>query len=235
VKVAAVRSVSDDEIKIVVAQIRRITRTANLEFALRVGAVVLHHFFGGDTDAWRARGPKTASFRRLAEHPDLPISAGALCRCVAPYELCERLNAPTRWEHLGVSHLRVVLGLPPPVQERLLAAANENRWTVKDFCAAMRREETKRATRGGRQVQSPVTKTLRALRKCLLEHEPVPQDLEGLSARDIAESLHLVNSARRSLEQLSESLCVAQERAREGKAAGACYMSCPATRASLTG
>ena len=103
---------SGDEIDIVVAQIKRLTRVASLEFALRVGAVIIHHFYDGDTEAWRSRGPKVSSFRRLAEHPELPLSAGALYRCVALYELCERLNAPSRWEHLGASHLRLVLGLP---------------------------------------------------------------------------------------------------------------------------
>jgi hypothetical protein len=74
---------SDDEIHIVVAQIRRLVRDASLEFALRVGAIIIHHFYEGESDAWRSRGPKTASFRKLAQHPQLPLSAGALYRWAA--------------------------------------------------------------------------------------------------------------------------------------------------------
>src|SRR5690349_9813403 len=66
--------VSDEQISIAIAQIKRITRCANLEFALRVGAVIIHHFYNGDTSAWRSKGAKTSSFRRLAQHPELPLS-----------------------------------------------------------------------------------------------------------------------------------------------------------------
>ena len=83
---------SGAQINIVVGQLKRLTRTANLEFALRMGGLIIHHFYHGDTAAWRTRGRKSASFRRLTRHAEMPLSAGALYRCVALYELCERLN-----------------------------------------------------------------------------------------------------------------------------------------------
>jgi hypothetical protein len=203
--------VSEEEIDIVVAQIRRITRTANLEFALRVGAVVLHNFYNGDTETWRSRGRKLTSFRRLAAHPELPLSAGALYRCVALYELCERFNAPNRWTHLGASHLRLVLALPPADQESMLATANQHQMTVQALRAAICRTNSCRTSRGGRQAQCQMTKALRTAHKCLNERNISADDLRGLSNKDISESQSLVDSVRQSLEQLSLLLCAARE------------------------
>src|SRR4051794_34652916 len=120
--------VSDESIQLVVYQIGQICRDSSLEFALRVGAVVIHNFYDGEVNSWRGRGPKLHSFRRLARHPELPMSPAALYRCVAIFELCERLNAPARWRRLSASHLRTVLGLPPDAQEQLLATANKHHW-----------------------------------------------------------------------------------------------------------
>jgi hypothetical protein len=192
-----------DHVDIVVAQIKRLTRNATLEYALRVGAVIIHHFYDGDTEAWRSRGPKTASFRRLAQRPDLPLSAGSLYRCVALFELCDRLNAPSRWEHLGASHLRLVLGLPPSTQERLLAVANAQRWTVKVLQQHVLRNKSSRLTSGGRCAQLPLAKSLRSVQKCLEDHRRNVLGVERLTIRDVEQTLALVEEARSSLDRLS--------------------------------
>jgi len=203
--------IASDEIDIVVAHIKRLARTASLEFALRVGAVIIHHFYAGDAEAWRSRGPKTASFRRLAEHPDLPLSPGSLYRCVALYELCDRLNAPSRWEHLGASHLRLVIGLPPPTQEKLLAAANAKRWTVKVLHQEVLLEKAVRLSRGGRRAQPAITRSLLSVRKCLDDYRDVVQRTGQLSVEDLERSLQLVEETRAYLEYLSQSLRAAAD------------------------
>jgi hypothetical protein len=195
-----------DEIDIVVAQIKRLARTANLEFSLRVGAVIIHHFYGGDTDSWRSRGPKISSFRRLSQHPDLPLSAGALYRCVALFELCDRLNAPTRWEHLGASHLRLVLGLPADTQEKLLALANANRWTVKTFQREIVRERAVRVTSGGRRAEPSIIKSLKSVRRCLYDHRNVLEDMQAASREDIESNVQLLEEMRLYVERLSAFL-----------------------------
>jgi hypothetical protein len=199
---------SGEEIDIVVAHIRRLARTASLEFALRVGAVIIHHFYDGDMDAWRSRGPKTASFRRLAQHPELTLSAGALYRCVALFELCERLNAPSRWEHLGASHLRLVLGLPPAAQERLLALANSKRWTVKVLQLEVLKQKYVRVTMGGRRADPPIAKSLRRVQKCLEEHRDLIEQGESLSFMELEESTRLIDATRQILERLSNAISV---------------------------
>lgn len=202
-----------EEIDIVVAHIKRLARTASLEFALRVGAVIIHHFYDGDADAWRSRGPKTASFRHLAQHPDLPLSPGSLYRCVALYELCDRLNAPSRWEHLGASHLRLVIGLPSATQEKLLATANAKRWTVKVLQEEVLLAKATRTTRGGRRAQPPIARSLISVKKCLDDYRDVIGRAGELSLQDLERSMELVEEARSFLDCLSQSLDVAMRSA----------------------
>ena len=197
---------SDDEINIVVAQIKRLARNASLEFALSVGAVIVHHFYGGEADAWRSRGPKTASFRALARHPELPLSAGSLYRCVALFELCDRLNAPARWQHLSVSHLRLVLGLPEAVQERILAVANWKRWTVRALQEEVLREKPEHTTRGGRRASPPIAKSLKRVRNSLDVHRDLLDRADELTSREIQESMSLIEETFECLERLSQSI-----------------------------
>lgn len=134
-----------------IAQLRRVCRETNLEFALRVGQVIIHYAYGGDVGLWRSHGKKRLSFRRLAADPRLPVSASTLCRCVAMYEICDRLNVPSRWEHITTSHLRLVLSVPVNTQESVLAEANRNRWSVRelgDALSSKRRTRKRRSKRG---------------------------------------------------------------------------------------
>jgi hypothetical protein len=200
----AVDPVDADEIGIVVAHIRRLTRAASLEFALRVGAVIIHHFYGGDTNTWRSRGAKTMSFRRLAAHPDLPLSAGSLYRCVAIYELCDRLNAASRWEHLGASHLRLVLGMPPEMQESILSTANAERWSVKTLQQEVSFAKIRRPEKGGRKPQSPIQRSLMAVRGSLDVCWGAVADT--LPREEVESTLQLIEDAKASVEHFSRCL-----------------------------
>jgi hypothetical protein len=206
---------SDDEISIVVGHIRRLARSASLEFALRVGAVIIHHFYDGQVDTWRTRGAKIASFRKLARHPGLPLSAGALYRSVALYELCERLRAPSRWEHLGASHLRVVLKLPSPVQEQLLARANAGRWTVKTLQEVVSEQNVPRS-RGGRRAGPPLERGLVSMKRCIADCRRTLEKIGYPSRRDVESSIKLLNETKVLLEDLSDLLHAAGASTEEG-------------------
>lgn len=204
-------SAGDDELTIddlnhVVAQIGRLTRTASVEFALRVGALIIHHFYGGNVDKWRLRGPKTTSFRRLAEHPGLPMSAGMLYRCVAIFELCERLDAPSRWQNLGASHLRLVLQVKPEIQEGLLVAANSERWTVRALQQRVTENNLARRGRGGRRPQSRTAKFIGTISKCLVDHREL-LDSDGPADRsELHELERVLSDARMALEKVRRAL-----------------------------
>lgn len=193
---------SAEEIDEVVYQLNGICRSSSLEFALRVGAVIIHHFYAGDTQAWRDRGPKVHSFRRLAEHPDLAVSAGALYRCVAVFEICDRLRAPSRWRRLGASHLRAVIGIPTEKQEYLLTKANEERWSVQVLQAEAQSLRTGR-TRGGRRAQSTIGKHLRALDRCLQDWSGALDSVDASEPEELERSLELLAKTKSSVEDLA--------------------------------
>jgi hypothetical protein len=195
-----------EDVDIVVAQLKRIVRSASLEFALQVGAIIIHHCYDDDPNAWRSRGPKVASFRRLARHPDLPLSPGTLYRCVAMFELCERLNVASRWGHLGASHVRLVLGLPPSTQERILSVANAQRWSVKKLQEEVLQQQASRLTVGGRRAESPFNKSLRDIAKSLEAHRGAMGEQNCASPEEVEQSLRLIAEAERCLEQVRLAL-----------------------------
>jgi hypothetical protein len=199
--IAARSNAFPEHIEQVVNELNGICRTSSLEFALKVGAVIIHNFYDGDTNAWRDRGPKVHSFRRLAEHPDLLISPGALYRCVAVFELCDRLRAPSRWRRLGASHLRAVIGLPAEKQEALLTSANEQRWSVQLLNAKAQALREGRS-RGGRRAQSPLVKNLRALEQRLRDCESALEQIDSTTSVDTEKSMQLLTDLGTSLEQV---------------------------------
>lgn len=200
-------TVSADELDDVVHQINGICRSSSLEFALRVGAVIIHHFYGGETETWRHRGPKVNSFRRLAEHPELALSAGALYRCVAIFEMCERLRAASRWRRLGASHLRTVIAVPTDKQEYLLNKANEERWSVQTLQAQAQSLRSGR-TRGGRRAQSQLGRSLCVLDRCLQDCRAALDSAGSpeLDELELERSLVMFEKMKAAMEELAATL-----------------------------
>jgi len=197
----------EQKLGMVVRQLRQICRDSSLEFALKVGAVVIHNFYNGEIGEWRSRGPKVHSFRRLAEHPDLPLSPSALYRSVAIFELCQRLNAPSRWRQLGASHFRAVVGLDPEIQDKLLAAANQQRWSVKALSQAALECRPGHTGKGGRRPRSALTKQLSAMRRCLEGWQTdLAATLDSLDADEIEQGAQLLNRTRTALDELARAI-----------------------------
>jgi hypothetical protein len=215
---------ADDEVDVVVAKLRRISRDATLHFALSVGAIVIHHFYGGDPAAWRQKGQKGVSFRRLAQRRDLPFSPSLLYRCVAMFELSERLDAVSRWKHLNASHFRAVLGLPHEVQERLLTEANQSRWTVIQLELSVANTRRRDRQRVGRRPTPRFMKGVAALVRCLNANAEVLDDvselalLESDQVESMCKDLHRVKLL---VEKLESSVRAHAPALTEGKECGA--------------
>jgi hypothetical protein len=172
----------EDAVDAIVGELRTLARAATLELAVRVGRVVVERFYGGRVEVWRQRGRRCPSFRKLAEHPDLPMSATALYRSVCIFEVFERLGGIATWKHVGASHVRAVLPLPPTDQERLLLDAEASGWSVRRLDEEAARLRAVRSERRGRPRQPRVVKALRELERCMsalddLEVTPVPEPL----------------------------------------------------------
>lgn len=170
-----------------------LNRDGNVEQSIELGRVVLETLYDGDLAAWRRRGTKAHSLRALARRSDLSVSSSALYRSVALFELDQNLGGLERWAGLGISHLRLVLGLPTHEQRRLLDAALERTWTV----AELEREATKVRNRGagargrgGRPRLPRFVKSVARLRKAAEAQDEMFGDLDAaadMTAEQLAE------------------------------------------------
>ncbi len=153
----------DDRVELVVRELRTIAPFGGgIEPYLQTGRLIVNNFYHGDLARWRLRGRKEASFRRLARHPDLPMSAGTLYRTVAIYELCQRAGV-SEWKHLTVSHLRAVLSVPHPEQLGYLKLAEAEKWTTIRLETELSHARIGAAHSRGRPRRPLIVKTLRAV------------------------------------------------------------------------
>jgi len=206
------QEMTEDQLSLAVSKLCQITRESMLDYSIRVGSLVIHYFYGGDIKAWRSRGPKTQSFRRLARHPQLPMSASSLYRCVAIFELCDRLNVVSRWSRITVSHLRVVLPFDEKEQCRLMSAANAERWSVQRLEQEARKVATNEARRG-RSATPELVRFGRSIEKLHRSSSLVLDSLPNVSrmlgekypciVQDIEQSIRNLEHAREVLGTLN--------------------------------
>jgi hypothetical protein len=190
----------DQLVEGVVVQLNTLSKRATFDFAMAVGKIVIDSFFGGAFGAWRDRGAKAVSFRKLANHPDLTMSPSALYRSVAIYELAQRLGIDGE-RHVSISHLRVVLPLPNDEQARLLRLTEAHSWPVsrleQETASLSRRGERNR--RGGRRARSPLRKVIAALEHCIDESERALEtegiDITQETAESVVEQLRRLQRA----------------------------------------
>lgn len=183
-----------------VRRINQMHDQAGLALAIAVGRLVVERFFAGDMDRVRSRDPsKDMSLRKLANHPDLRVSATQLYRCIAVSELCARLGVSPGEHRLGVSHLREVLGLPSPVQRQLIDAAIQHGWSRRQIAAEVREYRRGSADGRGRPALPPLVKAIHAWEKYVDESNPdytPPISDSVLSRVDESERERLLRTVR---------------------------------------
>jgi hypothetical protein len=186
-------------------------KDATVDQALEIGRVVLDTLYGGDLLAWRSRAAKAHSLRALARRDDLSVSSSGLYRAVALYELAQNLGGLERWSTLGISHLRLVLGLPSTEQRRLLDAAVGNGWTVAELereAVAVRKRGPGQLGRGGRPRLPRFVKSVNRLRKAA-EGAELFADVEAaaeMSPERLAEIRDVLATIRVRCEALDDAL-----------------------------
>lgn len=161
-----------------------LAKDASVEHAVEIGRLVIERLYGGDLSTWRSRGPKAHSLRELARRSDLPISSSALYRSIALFELGQRLGGVSRWSSrgLGISHMRLVLGLPADEQHRLLDMAVDQSWTVAELereTVLVRENQPRKKARGGRPRLPRFVKSINKLRKCVQDSGEFFGDLDA--------------------------------------------------------
>lgn len=198
--------VADSVIDEVVRELNELSRAATLDLTTKIGEVIVARFYGGAVDAWRTRGDKDASFRKLAaraESGELHVSASGLYRSVAIYELCQRFDVSVR-KHLGVTHLRTVLGLPEVQQQRLLTAANDKGWTTERLETEAAKVRKASGEKRGRPVLPRFQKTIAKLGRILEARDEFFGDLEQIDDLEPEEARELLDAVTGMKEQCEE-------------------------------
>jgi hypothetical protein len=213
-------SSSDDAVRRTVLQLNALCKRATLEFTLAVGELVLTSLYGGDIGRLRSRRRKDhLALRRVVADPDLSMSASTLYRCVAIFEVCERIGAQS-WKHVSTTHVRMVLSLPPKQQEQLLRETETNRWGIRDLeqrVAVIANNQPRAQSRGGRKRRT----RLRTLTDHLRKETGEIADLLALHEDAIADSSQAcVQTALEALEQMMDVCSRMAERLKSPRRSG---------------
>lgn len=198
-------------------QLAALGKDVSLEQAIEIGRLVIERLYDGDLAAWRGRGPKPHSLRTLARSADMSLSSSALYRSIALYELSERLGGIERWAAagLGISHLRLVLGLADDEQRRLLDLAATHAWTVAELereAVGARQRSAQPERRGGRPRLPRFVKSVNRLRKAAEEHDDMFSDLDAVTEmapaqiREIRETLATIRARCDELDRRLEGV-----------------------------
>jgi hypothetical protein len=190
----------------VVYKLNNMVRNATFAFAMSVGKLIITTFYGGCPTAWRERGVKDYSFRRLARHPQLRMSSTTLYRSVAIYELCQRIGIE-QWHHVSMSHVRLVLPLPTEEQSLLLKSAEMNQWPTRrlqEEIAAWAKRGHEQSTRKRR---SRLKATIQIIERCLDD----ANQFVGMDESTCEPSPDSVRRARVLIERLNHA-CLVLER-----------------------
>lgn len=198
---------ADAAIDRVVRDLTQLQRSASLDMANAVGKLIIDGLYGGDLAAWRSRGAKDTSFRKLSEREDLPMRPTTLYQSVAVYELVQRLGLSSP-RHLGVSHLRTVLGLQEADQVSLLRQAEDEAWTVVQLTEAA--EDFRRDGRGGGRPVIPLfVKALHAWTRVAGQDELYDEGhVANLKPEQLADARQAVAEMQRQLAALAARLGV---------------------------
>lgn len=195
-------------------QLAALGKDVSVGQAVEVGRLVVERLYGGDLSAWRGRAPKSHSLRTLSRRSDLPVSSSALYRSIALHELSARLGGLERWADagLGISHLRLVLGLPELDQRRLLDAAIKQAWTVAELereAVPVRKRSPTQSKRGGRPRLPRFVKSVNRLRKTAEAPDELFGDLDAaadMSAEDLTEIRDMLSTIRVRCAELERAL-----------------------------
>lgn len=197
---------SADVVERVISRLNTMVRAATLEFAVSVGRLIISEFYGGCMATWRDRGAKDYSFRRLARHPQLPMSVTALYRSVAIYEVSQRVNIE-QWKYVSMSHIRLVLPLAYEDQARLLQCVNQNHWTTRRLQQEIDSSPKRSGERAARNRRKQLQTTMRAIERCLVASDQFVE----ISESECEPSPESVSRARALLDRLRYT-CLELER-----------------------
>ncbi len=186
----------------VAEEIHRIVECSAKDLALRVGELIVRHFYNGNLAAWRARGQSDPTFRSLVQRTDLPISGSSIYRSVVVYEIVTRFHGQAFIDALSSTHLAAVAGLESEQQFDLLTRAADDGWSSRRLKLEISQARRRNRRKGGRPA---IPHALKATRRVFRELDTLDQ--RSLTELDQTERQHLSNRLQETLQRLSQILC----------------------------
>jgi hypothetical protein len=184
------------EVAEVVRELREIDRKTGLERALAIGKIVLERFFGGSSDVWHERRKnKNNSVRRIAEHPQCPLSRSALNEAIAVYVATQALPCVQTSGHITASHIAAVTFLEPGKQRHWLDSAEEKKWSVRQLKEQIRVQRHEEGERRGRPRVAAPRRLVSGIRGAVVTLRRVVDALSGvdLDSSDVRELADLAD------------------------------------------
>ncbi|MBX3181143.1 MAG: hypothetical protein KIT72_15325 [Polyangiaceae bacterium] len=181
--------------------------------AFDVGRLIVEELYAGERPEHGRRGRTT--FRKIAADLEGRMSAQALYRCAAIYEMCRDLKMEPTWEHVGMSHLSLVLGLSSAQQRRLVQQTERFGWSVERLRGEAARLRAGRKTRKGRRPLPGFVRAVRQLERFTDGRDDLLADVGSVDDLDravIEPMLGQVVALRGQLDVLSRNLKAALRR-----------------------
>jgi hypothetical protein len=193
------------------AEIGVLGRQATLALHYQIGAVIASTLLGGASDDEAGQAKLGTSLRILAtklSENGFPTTHTTLSRALAMYRLLLPLGGVATWQHVGPSHLRVLIPLPEPQRTEMLREAERQRLSVKDLEARTPRviEAHPGASKAkpGRPRTAPIALAVARAERTLITEGGL-KDLDGLK-RMSPQQLEEVGAAVLRLREQLEAL-----------------------------
>lgn len=201
-----------------VQHINGVHNEKGLETAREIGEYLFARFFAGSFEAFRSKGKKHASFRALAEHPDLTVSHTTLWYSVAVLDQLRQLPADIGGA-LPMSHHRLLLPVKDEQAKLELAReAVQAKLGKRELEERIRQAKQIESTDGPRPGRPPLpswAKSMGSIQRAVnaAAADPIEDhDVATQGTDRIAQRLAEVDAAMERLAQFRVVLAAALER-----------------------
>lgn len=142
------------QVQLVIDELNRIEHETGWARVHRIAAILLRYREPDQEDAL------PLSLRRLAAHPDCPLSKSQLRDVLAAFRIFQEESLIRASQFLTPSHAAAVTSLEAEQRSFLLSRAEEKRWSVRELESRVREFRRGQGERRGRPPTSPGEKAV---------------------------------------------------------------------------
>lgn len=179
--IEAKSEIQEEQLRKAVDELNRIEHETGWARVRAIAAVLLRYREPSEEQA------PPLSLRRLAAHPDCPLSKSQLRDALAAFRIFQEEGLVRSSSFLTPSHVAVVTSLEPSDRLEVLRDAEKMRWSVRELEARVREFRRGRGERRGRPPTSPGEKAVTRYDNAVLCLE---EAFELLPEEGLSEDVH---------------------------------------------